>query len=1676
MSAPLTTVSPLTYPTWLKYQGNLKPDTAPELYTEYLQEWYRNNTLLASNNSNAIKENYIQLLKDLSFLFGTQEKDLFLANLDYTNDEELIFAIPYFVKKLKEISKVLSNKREAVKNAKLRYNLIGSNHGLETLLYEYILKGFTRDENYITQVPISSLSNFFPTLSSVNGNFFVELEELHDSQNYHDSDPSVSINEYVDVAQLENEIPFEGLSEDEILGIISTRYLSRIADTPLSRLFNQYLLEVPTLSTAALSNQVNGLIYNQIAANQKYLGETVYGLTAIRTDEIDAPDYILNLSFEQGNNWFYWPSGDKIIDDSKFNNIFAPIAINNTSFVDCSATGGSDYTNADLLFSDKIGIVEGAWLKGPRTEYTSDVMNLTINANNTRDFIFPYPGFSLTSKGTLWNGYSLNDNDYLLYEKLLDEQRKTILTKYYTETLPNSASLPIYVNDTSLVYNGAYADKFSDNADTITKRPTYQGINSTYSDLLSGATEQTYLYKFDKTDFPVSIGTNDIIWPLDVFDSTKNIPITVLNDTCLPVKLNEIDVPKTMTGAVAGANFGDADVIYKLNTRTNDPIEAAWLGAASVGNLDLNSNIDVYDTPAINCAAFVDGTIQGGLSTKINPRQKVSFVWMDEDTPADDVFFYRHHAADCPYLKESPHNYYKNQDYQNPNPINNQQGWTKCRCKSVLYSPIGHSGSKVTDYNKMADYLFADPQLLGEDFAFNTWVDTRGFNYTNSPQFSFYQLNEQEGDIQVGWGTGKWKTSTGHPMILKRGRVYTYYRTSFRSDFITPSDSTSPYLVVNYPYKFIKGLQLDNKQYDIVVMIDKTCAKGNITKTLELVKSFAIDIINSNVGVQIAIMSFDKTPIVSSYLTRDINAINYNINNINVNDTYPENQSDIYSSLKVAEGILDTTIVDNNQETSFYELCNSLNATIERTATFNITRNIPRSTANKVIVLFSGGYESLNVGDAVPYAQTLKDDGKYIYSINTSKYDNITEELASDNGYFNLEKYLAQGDGNSNNFLQYLLSVFSQNKLSVVPTWYKAIRDNFGNWVATTNISDMELLPGDYLTYVHREQATYSGNNISFSTPSISFTVNIKLNGWDYITNRFSLNFTGNIFGAKPFWGKSYVTPEENYDQHFDKQVMSFGGQVRFIDGYLPVHQPEISPIVLTNGNLLSYRRKGDNNLIWNQPLTFGVSLSSYQWNKIIFYKDYSNLQDMFRSGNNLDLIGYSSDEPSDIMLESYSSFTPSKYNYFARNPLNYTQNLYYNNKCSTSFVQFTTGVAVEAVHPYANLDNVHYPTLATVSFPSLAKSDKEIGEYMLPEKLGVSYWRGRGYTINVSGDTLTFIDSISAERLFLNTNKFGPRQRGLTKNDQYTPVIIDGIDNRWMMESYSSSSAAGRISDTLNNQKFTPYQSKYEITKKNTLGLSRQNDDFDFWKFPIPGTWDKPEKYPVTFRQELLASSYEDRKSELLVDKGDMVEWKNDIFGNDYGLFKSQNPQTPVYPPPKTPPNRCDNCIIPTSDDPSTVEYYGYASSPTWCECVGIGAICNSKLVATTAGDKIGYYCILDTEPPAEVQCFEQNNGCIYPYIGCQPPYNFIASKVFVNPFNTTATASIVGMVDDDCLLEYNGGQLWLRSGSSTTPQCDAGVFSYTLSVGPKQSFRLTGYDILGVCGFVQACVTFSQ
>lgn len=205
--------------------------------------------------------------------------------------------------------------------------------------------------------------------------------------------------------------------------------------------------------------------------------------------------------------------------------------------------------------------------------------------------------------------------------------------------------------------------------------------------------------------------------------------------------------------------------------------------------------------------------------------------------------------------------------------------------------------------------------------------------------------------------------------------------------------------------------------------------------------------------------------------------------------------------------------------------------------------------------------------------------------------------------------------------------------------------------------------------------------------------------------------------------------------------------------------------------------------------------------------------------------------------------------------------------------------------------------------------------------------------------------------------------------------------------------------------------------------------------------------------------------------------------------LLDGQTTTQAKFPMPPEEPSvvgiNCLGCVTPSSNDPATVEYYGYASDSSWCDCVQAPAICNSTLVLTTEGNKLGYYCIAGET--GEVQCLIQNNGCIYPSRSgcpafynpcpetCSMPGNFIASKVFVNPYNAPVDVFITGSVDDDAILSYNGTTLWFGSGLSNVGACEAGNVNYNFSIGPYETFTITAYDTVGVCGNVDLCAYFS-
>ncbi len=1805
--------SPLDYNQWVSKNSNISSEDYEKEYILYLKNWYFKKTTSKSEFSKNLRDEYVKLLKDLSFLFTSDEINLFVSQLDYTNDEEIIFAIPFFAKKLKQIALIYSKKREALKQAKLKYNLIGSKYGIEKILYDYILKGFTKTETNLIRVPSYEVYNNFPQLTSIKNDFFIEIEELHDKNTYFDSDPSVDISNYVDMNEFNSEfIPndFLNLEYNDILNLISSKFLPKASNSILSKVFNEFLNDIPNLNDINEFNVKSLNFLNTVEASKKYLSETIYGLTAVKLKDVDIYDNFLNLNFNAGNNWFYWPSGDKILNDNIFNNTYLELNINDSDLINSGATGGDNYTNSDLIFTDKSGLVEGAWLRGVYNTKSEKVqMMCNIKSSENKEFIFPYAGVEFSPKSLKFSNYKLKDDQNFLLDSLSPEIKEDILNDYFTGGLSTSSCNPIYLNNTKLIYNGAYADTFSDTADNIIKKQKNFSKLPVYDEETNNPYEQAYLYKFDKTDIPIKVGLNNIYWPLQNYSEDPDIKLTITKDNSLPILLSEINVTNTMAGAVAGLNFQSADVLYKLNTKESDPIEAAWLGSSSISRLDTEVNsIRIYESSALKCAQYIEGPIQPSLSMIVKASEKKSFVWMDEDTYADDVFKYIPHLPTCPYNKQFPYDYYSDQDFQNENPINDVKHWKKCNCKSVQYSPIGHSGNIVSEYNGMADYLFADPDGLEEDFALNSWKDTRNLTIKNSPQFSFYKINNDESsDINVGWGSGAWKTSNGSKMVLKCGRRYTYYRTSLRS-----SQSDSPYFIGKYNYNKINGLLDYTDGYDLVIVIDRSKSQSlNLETTKTCVVNLIDKLLEKNKNVQIGLVTFGLEANALSFLSRSKEQLKIKVNSIFVPTELYSYETKMLNSLTLAQKIITEKIVTNETESGITDLCKNLNFKILDNAIGNVYENYPQENKPKKIIIFSDGeetdlfknlsnfdysvydnsysqlektinnlnndlkknideyslsyldykdnlnknnlnvenyllsidtyrsqyelynslynetsinlennnkninntyksisesfkaelsseildlttkynslnalppkqknknldlikslqsklndlnskltqinaYTSSNFNDLLTikknfyntkkteiqtqlnsysglnakqikkvqtdidnlkltinkynnfildvdkykdsdlttntiktnlivlkravdhantniidlqkkiqesqiysqqlissyeknknnaqleinyltdikyveqqkliaikqkevkliaenfykdyasklisyitnYADLLKSQNINIFAIDIGlkSYDNnVLEEIASTySNYFNLQKYLDYGDGDLNSFISYI-SMRINGSVPIIPIWYKAKRNSFGDWESSYDdfgnleISDMILNPGDYLGYVHRSNISYysDDNQSDFTTNSLSFTINIKLNGWDYENNYFSEQNYGDLYGAKPFWAKVNTSPTDS--ENFNKETIAFGGKIRFIDDYLPVQQPTVTEIFLENGCVVEYVRKKQSDFIWDQPLTFFRTESKYVWNKLFFKKDISNLADIMNK-QKLDGIVIESNELSDLSLEGYSSYKPAKYNYYARNSFIYNQGLYKKNRCLNSFFVYNTGIMIEPSNPYENILNIHFPTVANIPNPYNIVSDKEFGQYLLPENLGLSFYRGRGYNISIDNDSLDYMDSLNQEKIYFDLEKYGPRNRGLTKKDQITISKIDSIDNTWIMQPYGNADASGMIVNTKENQKMIPYQTNYEIEFKNRYGLSRQDDSFKFWNPENPPIWTDEKNFPLTFRKELTENVFVDRKSKLLTDKGKLQNWRLDIFGNEYGIYK---------------------------------------------------------------------------------------------------------------------------------------------------------------------------------------------
>lgn len=760
-AAPISSVTksldiedPLSFKDWSNTRVGIIPGQEYVLYNQYLTDWYTaKKDTFVNEKANDLKVRYLSLLKQLQVFFTQEEKEKWYNFINFSDTREVLLAIPFFAKKLKEISLYYIELRKKLKRSKLQYNIGGTGTGFVLDSKEHILSNFSRSEYNTLHIPAYIFANI-PDLSSTNETLVAQVEEIYDDHSYFDHSSTMPVSAYFDLHDSTTEKFFK--TKDLNLPDLEWLFTNNIVLT--GDLFNpDTSLDIATEYLTKYSGQ------------DRYISDLIAQTQNIENYSID---------INTGNNFFLWPTGiykSEVISDTRY--VPQPLTATN---IETLGTAGSSIEVADTIFVKTANGVEGAWLQLKQYSTLDTEMVSYIDSSKKTSFIFPYPGYGLSSENMEWTGPSMTYTSEFFY--LDNSFKKSLEYAYWNFNYTLTTVTPIAVNNTTLIDCKAFASTNYTNAD---KMRTWQIPPYTFEQSYKGEPTEAWLYRFTRTDIPIAPGENTIHWPYERVNKDENFPIYYPESSfvCNQKLLTSIEFPFS----TASNDITSADVVYKITNYKHtkeQATECAWLSGTDIKQ-----------------SGFIF-TRQTSLTLVGEAGTLTRFIW-DGPTQTDinTIFKTYSHQDDCAYVTD------KTLTYKDSN---------KCTCGVVHFSPFGHPGDTITDNSSYADIIFEDTDILKlEDvFSLSNWKDTAGNSYKNSLAFAWYKTNSK-----IGFGDGKWLSEipSGIPRLVK-GKPYCFYRSNLKT---TDNDTSNlPSLILRHKYSdirektWIKAKKIDNIWYD----------------------------------------------------------------------------------------------------------------------------------------------------------------------------------------------------------------------------------------------------------------------------------------------------------------------------------------------------------------------------------------------------------------------------------------------------------------------------------------------------------------------------------------------------------------------------------------------------------------------------------------------------------------------------------------------------------------------------------------------------------------------------------------------------------------------------------------------------------------------------------------------
>lgn len=206
LATPEDVSTPYTFQEWKLRNSNIPPGELYTLYTAYLKAWYVKRDVSSTVSIDYVKKYYKTFLKTLGLAPRNAQEEILFNNVEIDNDLSLQSVIVGYARRLKDITVYLANKRNDIYYTKLKNNLVGTETSLERLFYSYILNAFTRkltpDGIITTSFIISNpdILTSLPYLNTIASTFSIQIEDVYDTNNYFDRDPSVRVSNYTSIA------------------------------------------------------------------------------------------------------------------------------------------------------------------------------------------------------------------------------------------------------------------------------------------------------------------------------------------------------------------------------------------------------------------------------------------------------------------------------------------------------------------------------------------------------------------------------------------------------------------------------------------------------------------------------------------------------------------------------------------------------------------------------------------------------------------------------------------------------------------------------------------------------------------------------------------------------------------------------------------------------------------------------------------------------------------------------------------------------------------------------------------------------------------------------------------------------------------------------------------------------------------------------------------------------------------------------------------------------------------------------------------------------------------------------------------------------------------------------------------------------------------------------------